>query len=336
MESDEMKLDHKTGILFSKISEKAALSISVIHKLLPRHPLEAAVVDEADLTKDKNDEHVQDLELRKLHVDLDCIEKIFIELTDELINNQTFSCLEKFVTSEREDQKKKADFIALYQGQKWKAKHFEKSNKLQGLQRDLRNVKQDTLKLAQAKDEDIANLLEAINDAKRLNPTREAYEKKVAKVQIENLQFRIEQEEQSICKEIANVGREIPQEIRVHDALTAFLKENCAKLESRILEWEEKSSIDTQKKREEVAHWQAEVENKKHDLEEVIKKYDEYWSVVRDYEAELEIERLKKEEEDLKNQAASKIQAWWRGCMVRRGMSSGTKKKNKRSRSVKN
>ncbi|XP_071543790.1 dynein regulatory complex protein 9-like [Panulirus ornatus] len=335
MDTDEKKLDPNTGILFSKIIKKAALRIQVIQELLPKQPLQATAVDEADLTENENNDKVQDLELRKLHDDLDSIEKILLELSDELIKNQTFTCLEKYISHEKEDQKKKADFIAMYQGQKWKAKHFEKSNKLQGLQRDLKSAKQDTLKLIQEKDEDIANLLKAISDAKRLNPTREAYEKKVAKVQIENLQFRIEQEEQSICKEIASVGREIPQEIRVHDALTAFLKENCAKLESRILEWEEKSRIDTQKKREEVAQWQEEVENKKRNLEELIKKYDEYWSVVKEYEAEQEMERLKKEEEDLHHKAASKIQAWWRGCMVRRGMSSGAKKKNKRSKSSK-
>ncbi|XP_042229454.1 dynein regulatory complex protein 9-like [Homarus americanus] len=330
-----MTLEHNTGIKFSRISRKTALRLGVIRKLLPGCPHKPANVDEDEFTENINDKRGHDLALKKLHDDIDFIEKVLCDLADELADKQSFTCLEKFIVFEKDDHKKKADFIALLQGQKWKAKHFKKSNRLHGLQKDLRHVKQDTHKVIQAKDQEIANLLTAINDAKRLNPKREAYEKKVAKVQIENLQFRIEQEEQSICKEIAKVGREIPQEIRVHDALTAFLKESCAKLETRILEWKEKFNVDTQRKKEEVAKWQAEVQSKKKDLNEVIQKYDEYWGVVREYEAEQEIERLRKEEEELHYRAASKIQAWWKGCMVRRGMSSGIKKKNKKNKPLK-
>ncbi|XP_045612900.2 dynein regulatory complex protein 9 [Procambarus clarkii] len=330
-----MTLEYKTADKFSKICKNAALSIRVIHELLPSRPSKPADGDEADVAENGNNKYIQDLALKKLHDDLGYIEKILFDLADELAEKQAFTCLEKCISFEKEDHKKKAEFIALLQGHKWKAKHFQKSSKVHGLQKDIKNVKQDTQKLIQAKDQEIADLLKGISDAKRLNPKREAYERKVAKVQIENLQFRIEQEEQNICKEIAKVGREIPQEIRVHDALTAFLKESCAKLENRILEWEEKFQVDTQKKRDEVAKWQTEVENKQHNLSEVIQKYDEYWAVVRDYEVQQEIERQKKEEEALHHRAAARIQAWWKGCLVRRGMSSGMKKKNKRNKQVK-
>ncbi|XP_053647337.1 dynein regulatory complex protein 9 [Cherax quadricarinatus] len=330
-----MTLEYKTAIKFSQICKKAALSICVMHELLPGCPFRPADGEETDLSENENDRYGNDLALRKLHDDLGYIEKILFDLANELVEKQSFSCLEKCIAFEKEDHKKKADFIALLQGHKWKAKHFQKSSKVHGLQKDLKNVKQDTQKLLQAKDQEISDLLMAISDAKRLNPKREAYERKVARVQIENLQFRIEQEEQSICKEIAKVGREIPQEIRVHDALTAFLKESCAKLETKILEWEEKFKEDTQKKREEVAKWQAEVQSKQSTLNEVIQKYEEYLVVVQDYEAEQEVERQRKELEDLKQRAAARIQAWWKGYLVRRGMSSGVKKKNKKNKQVK-
>lgn len=328
-----MKLKQKTATSFSEITKKAALSLCVIHGLLPSHAMR--VVDEAKLMNETNNEHAHDLALKKLYDDLDYVEKILFDLSDELATCHTFVSLEKFVVFEKDEQRKKADFIALFQGQKWKAKHFEKSNRVENLQKDLKSVKQDTQSLVQARDGEIATLLKAINDAKRLNPTREEYEKKVAKVQIENLQFHIEQEEQTICRDIATVGREIPQENRVHDALTAFLKESCAKLEARILEWEEKFRTDTEEKRQEVANWEAEVQSKKQQLEEVSQKYEEYWGVVQEYEREQEEERLRKEQEDLHNRAAARIQAWWKGYMVRRGMSAGLKKKNKKGKSPK-
>ncbi|XP_064095668.1 dynein regulatory complex protein 9-like [Macrobrachium nipponense] len=223
----------------------------------------------------------------------------------------------------------KADFIALFQGEKWKAKYFEKSNKLQMLQRELRAIRQDTQKLMQAKDEEIAELRADIEKLTDTNPKRENYENKIAKARVENLQFRVEQEEERICKQIARVGREIPQEIRVHDALTAFLKECCAKLEAKSAEWDETFQVDTDAKKEEVSAWKAEVQSKKKELEDLEKKYQEYWVVVSVYEAEQEVERLKREEAEREFKAAAKIQAWWRGYMVRKGMSSGLRKKKK-------
>ncbi|KAK7068234.1 hypothetical protein SK128_005774 [Halocaridina rubra] len=167
-----------------------------------------------------------------------------------------------------------------------------------------------------AKDEEITQLRKEIEAVKTINPKRLNFERTAAKTQIENLQFQIEQEEEDINKKIAKVGREIPQEIRVHDALAAFLKECCAKLEDKIEEWEIKFNEDTSVKREEVGQWQGEVQRKKIQLEDLERRYGEYWSVVKEYEAEQEAERLKKEEEDKLHWAASKIQAWWKGYMM--------------------
>lgn len=332
---EDYNIGPRISLKVSKSTKKAYQSIQLIRELLPMPPSKSDVED-IDLTEEiSSDEQAQALNLRKFHDDLKYIEKIFISLAEELESSCSFNCLQEFLQNEKVEEKKKADFIAMFHGQKWKAKHFEKSNKIRCLQRELKSVRQDTVKQIQIKDEEIAYLTKAVEDAKRLNPKREEFEKKLAKVQIENLQFVIEQEMKDICSKNAKVGREIPQEIRVHDALMNFLKESCAKLEGRILEWENKFETDTQEKRQEVAVWQAEVQTKKTDLENLDVKYEGFRKVVMEYEAAKEIERLEKEEEDRRNRAAAKIQAWWKGWMVRRGMNAGFKKKNKKNKPVK-
>ncbi|XP_068248967.1 LOW QUALITY PROTEIN: dynein regulatory complex protein 9-like [Palaemon carinicauda] len=327
---EEYKLNPKTATELSEIVKKSSLSIRLLRELLPRRPFKTEIsIDDNDLEEEENDEHSNDLALRKIHDDLDIIEKVLLDLSAELRERHTFVSLENYIASQKDDAQSKADFIALFQGEKWKAKYFEKSNKLQLLQKELRAIRQDTQKLMQAKDEEIAKLRAEIEKLTDINPKRENYEKKIAKAQVENLQFRVEQEEERICKQIARVGREIPQEIRVHDALTAFLKECCAKLETKSAEWDGKFKEETDAKKEEVSAWKAEVQSKKVELEDLERMYQEYWAVVSVYEAEQEVIREKKEKAEREFKAAAKIQAWWKGYMVRKGMSSGLRKKKK-------
>ncbi|XP_066947022.1 dynein regulatory complex protein 9 [Macrobrachium rosenbergii] len=327
---EEHTLNPKIATDLSEIVKKSALSVRLLRELLPRRPFKTEVsIDDTDLEEEENDEHSDTLALRKIHDDIDCIEKVLLDLSDELREKTTFASLENYIAAQKDDAQSKADFIALFQGEKWKAKYFEKSNKLQTMQKELRAIRQDTQKLMQDKDEEIAELRAEIEKLTDINPKREHYEDKIAKARVENLQFRVEQEEERICKQIARVGREIPQEIRVHDALTAFLKECCAKLEAKSAEWDEKFKVDTDAKKEEVSAWKAEVQSKKKELEDLEKRYQEYWAVVSEYEAEQEVERLKREEAEREFRAAAKIQAWWRGYMVRKGMSSGLRKKKK-------
>ncbi|KAK3873350.1 hypothetical protein Pcinc_021638 [Petrolisthes cinctipes] len=321
-----MQLEPRSAVGFSKITERAQLSIGVVRSLLAPYLPTLDEDDVVSVNEGTTESDTPDLAIRKLHEDLEYLEGMLCGLSRELATSCTFRQLEKCVALEQEDQRKKSEFIALFQGQKWKARHMQKSNRLQGLQQDLESVSHDTQHLIQEKDQEIAELLSAIEEARRLNPQREQYERRTAEVQVENLHFHMEQEERKVCADIARVGREVPQELRVHDALISFLKEACARLETQITDWEEKFTQDTSDKAEEVAKWEEEVRNRRRELEEVAEKCEEYWGVVEKYRAEKEEEERQQTEEKRQHKAAAKIQAWWRGYTVRRGMSALRKK----------
>lgn len=327
-----------TAKSFSHLIRKAELSVRLILELLPPLPPKsggAGGEEESGTGEDWGEERVHTLSLRKLHEDLRYIGQVFGEVAEELQAHHTFTSAEKCVAAEKEEQQRKAEFIALLQGQRWRARQFGHGNRLRGLQQELKAVQEDTLNLMREKDNEISDLLAAIADARRLNPRREEYEKKAAEVQLENLHFLLEREERVTCQESARVGREIPQEVRVHAALTGFLQESCARLEARTEEWQQHFASHAEEKGQEVAKWRAEVEGVREKLLEVTQRHDEMREVVEQHEAEEEATRHRLEEERQQHEAAAKIQAWWRGCVVRRGLSASLKKKNKKVKPVK-
>lgn len=334
----KMCLEPKIAKMFSCLIHKAELSTHLILELLPPPPPKPRGTgdeEEGGTGEDCGEERIQVLSLRKLHEDLRYFGQVFREVAEELQVCYTFTHLLECVEAEKEEQQRKAEFIALLQGQRWRARQFGRSNRLRGLQQELRVVQQDTLNMILEKDKDISDLLVTITDAKRLNPRREEYEQKAAEVQLENLHFLLEREEQATCQESARVGREIPQEVRVHTALSGFLQESCAHLEALIEEWQERFTSHVEEKGQDVAKWRKEVKGVQEKLAEVIQQREEMQVVVEKHEAEEEATRLRQEEEKLQHDAAAKIQAWWRGNMVRRGLSASLKKKNKKGKPAK-
>ncbi|CAL4068561.1 unnamed protein product, partial [Meganyctiphanes norvegica] len=198
-------------------SKKSAMRVALVKQLLPHRPPKVDV-DETDLNAEVSEELIRDMMLRKVHDDLAYVEGIFSNLAQELRDENSFNNFCQTLDSEREDQRKKANFIALYQTQIWKTKYYEKSNRVQDLVREHRLVKADTARSIQEKDREISSMMAAVRDAKRLNPRWVDYEKKVAQVKLENTNFKIEQEQQEICDQITVIGREIPQEAHVHNA----------------------------------------------------------------------------------------------------------------------
>lgn len=333
-----MSLEPKIAKMFSSLIHKSELSVRLIMELLPPLPPKLGGTgdeEEGGTGEECGEERIHVLSLRKLHEDVRYINQVFGEVAKELQVNKTFTHLEECVAAEKEEQQRKAEFIALLQGQRWRARQFGRSNRLRGLQQELQAVQQDTHNLIQEKDQKISDLLVTITDAKRLNPRWEEYEQKAAEVQLENLHFLLEREEQATCQESARVGREIPQEVRVHTALNGFLQESCAHLEAQTEEWQQHFTSHVEEKGQEVAKWRAEVEGVLAKLEEVTRRREEMQEVVEKHEAEEEATRLREEEERRQYNAAAKIQAWWRGNMVRRGLSATFKKKNKKGKPAK-
>ena len=218
----------------------------------------------------------------------------------------------------------------MYQGQKWKSRQFQRGNRVMGLQKDLKSLRSEVRSSISERDNLVTKLVDAVDTKKVIFPNIEEYEKKLAEVNRENERFHISKNDQKFHDDIAQLNREIPRENKAHSTTTAFLETSINKFKVTKKEWDQKYKEDTKAKQDEVNKWKETVEEKKRQLSNLETKYVEYFEVVREYEIQKEIERLEKEQQEKENNAATRIQAWWKGCLVRKGLKSGSKKKNKK------
>ncbi|KAM9453259.1 dynein regulatory complex protein 9-like [Salvelinus alpinus] len=95
--------------------------------------------------------------------------------------------------------------------------------------------------------------------------------------------------------------------------------------------WMERYERDMEDKQQELNSLRNKKANNLSQLQELAKKYRDIEQVVIEYRMEKEALRRKLEKEHMERDAATKIQSWWRGTLVRRGL--GPYKKGKKPKS---
>lgn len=104
------------------------------------------------------------------------------------------------------------------------------------------------------------------------------------------------------------------------------------KLEGMIELWAGKYDQDMEKKERELNLLKTAKAKDVERLQDLTRLYKEYEQVVVEDRIEKEKARRKAEQEALELKATVKIQAWWRGIMVRKGLGPYGKKKKKKGK----
>ncbi|TSZ97551.1 IQ domain-containing protein G [Bagarius yarrelli] len=123
------------------------------------------------------------------------------------------------------------------------------------------------------------------------------------------------------------------EEKKAHQQLEAFLKNNQNILEEKLDYWMERYDNDTEEKQRELNIVKTDKSNNLMHLEELANKYKECEQVIMEDRLEKEKLLQQLEKEHLYSQAAIKVQSWWRGMLVRKGL--GPFKKQKKSKQKK-
>ncbi|XP_056632763.1 dynein regulatory complex protein 9-like [Diorhabda sublineata] len=154
------------------------------------------------------------------------------------------------------------------------------------------------------------------------------YQKSKYEMKILELNQWIEEENGKIDR----TKLKINQDIRVNREIQAATKEMTEELESKIEEWKAKYNEKLKEINEKLN-----ILNEKYNKQlEIIRNFEELHSKrqkeindYKQYKIEKEILRIEKEK---RNKAATKIEAWWRGVMVRKGFGKYRKKKEKKGK----
>ncbi|XP_044064010.1 dynein regulatory complex protein 9 isoform X2 [Siniperca chuatsi] len=224
--------------------------------------------------------------LTKLRRDCQYISQQVFKLHLELEEKQSFSSLQQAV--EEAGQKKKAENM------RREAKR-ELAQRRQTVQRQQEEHQRKTEKL-----KDMYWLAKGLKHQLNEESSKIATKKKIVEKNTKLLQ------------------KQLKEETRVHEKSKTFLQNQHKELQQQLQQWQQRTKQMLQEKEQQLNSVRCKRTVNLDRLVEMRRKFKEMEQVVM--EDREEQEKLCQQQAEAR--AATKLQAWWRGCMVRRGLGS--------------
>ncbi|KAF7478587.1 Hypothetical predicted protein [Marmota monax] len=155
------------------------------------------------------------------------------------------------------------------------------------------------------------------------------YMKRNTELQISQTQKKCNKTEELLLEEIEKLRMKTEEENRIHMEIEMFLRKEQQKLEEKLEFWMEKFDKDTEMKQNELNALKAAKASDLTHLQDLAKMIREYEQVIIEDRIEKEKTRKKIEQDELELRSAIKLQAWWRGTVVRREIGSFKMPKDK-------
>ncbi|KFO33104.1 IQ domain-containing protein G [Fukomys damarensis] len=195
----------------------------------------------------------------------------------------------------------------------------EKGRKMiKSLQKQLINVKKERQAEVQSRNEYIAHLKDQLQEMKAKTNLENHYMKKNTELQIAQTQKKCNRTEEVLLEEIEKVRMKTEEENRIHMEIEMFLRKEQQRLEEQLEFWMEKFDKDTEMKQSELNALQAAKAGDLAHLQDLATTIREYEQVIIEDRIEKEKTRKKMEQDMLELKSAIKLQAWWRGTVIRK------------------
>ncbi|KAM9224707.1 dynein regulatory complex protein 9 [Dugong dugon] len=258
--------------------------------------------------------------LKKIQIDRQFFSDVITHTMQELEDSGTFAFLLQTLGKERENKTHFYNIIA----------SEEKGRKqIKSLQKQLLNVKKERQVEVQSQNEYIAHLKDQLQEIKAKTNMESCYMKKNTELQITQAHKKFNKAEELLLEEIEKLRMKTEEENWIHTEIETFLKKEQQKLEEKLEFWMEKFDKDTEMKQNELNALKAAKASDLAHLQDLAKLIREYEQVIIEDRAEQEKARKKMEQEDLELRSALKLQAWWRGTVIRHEIGSFKMPKDK-------
>ncbi|XP_050819787.1 dynein regulatory complex protein 9 isoform X4 [Gopherus flavomarginatus] len=193
----------------------------------------------------------------------------------------------------------------------------EGRKEIKSLQKRLQDVKKEKELELQNRNEMIAYLKDQLQEMKAKTDMESRYVKKDTELQVYQTQKKCSNAESDLFNEIEKLRIKTDEEIRVHVEIENFLRQQQMKLEEKLEYWMEKYEKDTESKQQELNTLKASKANDLAALQELAKQCRLFEQAIMEDQVEKEAARRKVEQDALELKSVKKLQAWWRGTMVR-------------------
>jgi len=261
--------------------------------------------------------------LSKIQSDRKFLQDVMEETLGEVVGSRSFDSLVKAVNTEKE---KKAGL------QQTILKEEESRKLVKTLQRQLGDVKKEKESEIQQRNEMIAHLKDQLQEMKAKTSMEGKYIKKDAEVRVSCTQKRCQQAENALKEDLETLRYKIDEEARVNGEIETYLRQHHQILEDKVEYWMAKYDGDVEQKQHDLDVLKASKANDLAKLQELTQKYSDYEKVVIEDRVAKEQARRKAEQELEELNAATKLQSWWRGTMVRKQLGPYSKKKKKKGK----
>ncbi|XP_028608103.1 dynein regulatory complex protein 9 [Grammomys surdaster] len=247
--------------------------------------------------------------LKKIQNDRQYFSDVIANAMMEMQDSGSFTSLLEALGKERDSKMNFHDVIT----------REEKGRKqIKSLQKQLIDVKRERQMQVQNGNDYIAHLRDQLQEMKAKTNLENLYMKRNTELQIAQTQKKCNRAEELLLEEIEKLRMKTEEENRVHAEIEMFLKNQQQKLEEKLEFWMEKFDKDTEAKQNELNALKAAKASDLAHLQDLAKMIREYEQVIIEDRIEKEKTRKKLEQDDLELRSIVKLQAWWRGTVVRK------------------
>ncbi|XP_027739913.1 dynein regulatory complex protein 9 [Empidonax traillii] len=247
--------------------------------------------------------------LRKIEADRQYASDVITVTMKKLQESGIFNSLTE--ANEREKEKKsKFDDILI--------REEEGKKEIKSLQKQLQDVKRQTTKELQNRDKIIDRLKDKLQEKTAKLDTESSYMKKDTDLQIHQTQKKCSKEENALNKEIQNFKNRTDEEIQLHMETENFLRQQYQMVEEKLEYWMEKYENDTNAKEGELDDLRALKAENLETMQKFAKECLLFEETIITDRTEKKNRKEQREQEALELKSALKLQAWWKGMMVRR------------------
>ncbi|KAK2844144.1 hypothetical protein Q5P01_010803 [Channa striata] len=244
--------------------------------------------------------------LTKLRGDCQYILQLFFKLHLELKEKHSFNSLLDVI--KEEEQKKMHENMR-------RQEEIELKLRKQNLQIRKEELQQKTEQLKDLKGQH-RELRQQLKEHSKKIAERKKNAKKDIELLLQLTQKETSKAEKMMEDQLELLQQQLKEEMRVHEESEKFMLNQQEELQEQLQQWEEFTKQMMQEREQQlnsVCNKRIINENKQSEMR---RKFIEMEQVVM--EDREEQEKLRQQQEQVR--AATKLQAWWRGCMVRRGL----------------
>ncbi|NWX91275.1 DRC9 protein, partial [Nothoprocta ornata] len=249
--------------------------------------------------------------LRKIQADRQYVSDVITSTMIKMQESGTFSSLPEAIEREKEKKSKLHDILL---------REEEGKKEIKSLQQQLQEVKRETEMELQERDNVIAFLSDQLQETKAKTDMESSYVRKNTELQVQQTRKKCSNAERDLDKETAKLRSRTDEEIRVHEEMENFLRQQQMKVEEKLEYWMDKYEKDTEAKEQELNALKESKASNLETLQRLASECQTFEEVIISDRVEKEAARRQLEQDALELKSILKLQAWWRGTMVRRNL----------------